>query len=510
MPRPNESEGFDSGSVPSLSNIAKAPFDMWLVSRAALALALMVSFYLLALAVSFALLWIAYADAVYTRHPIVKLIFFCVAGALSVLWAIVPRPDKFEPPGPRIHRVDQPDLFAVIEEVALGASQSMPAEVYLVNDVNAFVTQRGGVMGFGSHRVMGLGLPLMQALSVQEFKSVLAHEFGHYHSGDVKLGPWIYKTRAAIGRTIQQLSNSILQKIFIAYGNVFLRMTHAVSRRQEFIADGMAARAAGAGATISGLRKAHSASYAYHSYWSGELAPVLGSGYLPPVTLGFAQFLECQHVTAGMDALVKHYEEAGETDQYDTHPSLRDRVAALAPLPAGAVADTRPAIVLLRDLPGWERRVLAAVSGDLARLKSIVWSDVGEKVYVPMWRKRLEHHGKLLSGRTLATVPTTRAELIRIGRATFAQHEEAQDQESIGRAWQLVIGAIGLALVSNGWTAHTAPGMEIVLRRGREQLGPYTELNAVVEGRVPPATWHSRCAALGIGHLSLGATAALA
>ena len=29
---------------------------------------------------------------------------------------------------------------------------------------------------------------------------MLAHEFGHFYGGDTKLGPWIYKTRAAIGQ----------------------------------------------------------------------------------------------------------------------------------------------------------------------------------------------------------------------------------------------------------------------------------------------------------------------
>ena len=42
---------------------------------------------------------------------------------------------------------------------------------------------------------------------------------------------------AAIGRTIEKLSDNVLQKIFVAYGNLFLRVTHAISRRQEFIAD---------------------------------------------------------------------------------------------------------------------------------------------------------------------------------------------------------------------------------------------------------------------------------
>ena len=161
--------------------------------------------------------------------------------------------------------------------MASSTEQTMPAHVYLVNDVNAFVTQRGGVMGFGSRRVMGIGLPLMQALTVQELKAVLAHEFGHYHAGDVSIGPWIYKTRAAIGRTIHQLGEGSLQKIFIAYGNLFLRVTHAVSRRQEFIADEVAANAAGAGAMASALRKVHGAAVAFQRYWRAEVSPVLNS-----------------------------------------------------------------------------------------------------------------------------------------------------------------------------------------------------------------------------------------
>jgi heat shock protein HtpX len=45
----------------------------------------------------------------------------------------------------------------------------MPAEFYVVDDVNAWVAERGGVLGIGGRRVMGIGLPLLQALSVSEF-----------------------------------------------------------------------------------------------------------------------------------------------------------------------------------------------------------------------------------------------------------------------------------------------------------------------------------------------------
>src|SRR6185437_11012238 len=97
--------------------------------------------------------------------------------------------------------------------------------VFLMPDVNAWVAQRGGVMGFGSHRVMALGMPLMALLTVPEFRAVIAHEFGHYHGGDTRLGPWIYKTRSAIGRTLRELGrrNSWLVAIFRCYGDMFLK-----------------------------------------------------------------------------------------------------------------------------------------------------------------------------------------------------------------------------------------------------------------------------------------------
>ena len=198
----------------------------------------------------------------------IKLALVCVGCAGAIVWAILPRFDKFVPPGPPLTSGDAPQLFEVLTDVSTATEQAMPADVYLVNDVNAFVAERGGIMGLGSHRVMGIGLPLMQAVTVQELRAIVAHEFGHYHSGDVKIGPWIYKTRVAIGRTIQQLGDGYLGKIFVAYGKLFLRVTHAISRRQEFIADEVAANAAGATAMASALRKVHGAAGAFQSYWS--------------------------------------------------------------------------------------------------------------------------------------------------------------------------------------------------------------------------------------------------
>src|SRR5687767_3562662 len=211
-------------------------------NRAVLALLLMVGFYVFSLAIAGGLLWVPYATFMYLERVDGRLALFCIIGAGTILWALVPRIDRFEPPGPRLTPGNAPYLFTIIEGVASSTSQPRPEEVYLLPDVNAFVTHRGGFMGFGSKRVMGVGLPLLKALSPAELRSVIAHEFGHFVSGDVALGPWIYKTRAAIFRAIEGLRGGLLQGLFTGYGKMFMRMTMQISREQEFVADATAAK----------------------------------------------------------------------------------------------------------------------------------------------------------------------------------------------------------------------------------------------------------------------------
>ena len=201
-----------------------------LAGRAAMAVALMIGFYVLALAIVAGLLFLLYAMVVYANRVNLQLLLFALIGAGTILWSIIPRWDSFEAPGPRLTADKHPELFKAVSDIAQKTDQPMPAEVYLVSDMNAWVAHRGGMMGLGSRPVMGLGLPLMQLLGKSQFLAVLAHEFGHYHGGDTKLGPWIYKTRAAIGRTINNMGDSVLQMPFNWYGNLFLRITHAISR----------------------------------------------------------------------------------------------------------------------------------------------------------------------------------------------------------------------------------------------------------------------------------------
>jgi len=106
----------------------------WLAARAVIALALMIGFYVLALGIAGALLFIVYAQFAYSTHVYPKIMLICVAGAATILWSLIPRIDRFVPPGPPISEPEEPELFDVLKGIASGTNQEMPREVYLMNE----------------------------------------------------------------------------------------------------------------------------------------------------------------------------------------------------------------------------------------------------------------------------------------------------------------------------------------------------------------------------------------
>lgn len=379
-----------------------------LVFRCILALVLMVGFYLLAIAIAWGLLYIPYAELKYAERLHIKLALICVFSAGAIVWSVLPRADKFTPPGPKLTPERHPRLFRELKTISDAMREGMPVEVYLVPDVNAWVCNRGGVMGFGSRRVMGLGLPLLRVLNVSQLRAVLAHEFGHYHGGETALAPWVYKTRSAIMRTLASLQGGAIQKPFLWYGKMFLRITHAVSRQQEYAADALAAQFAGAISLTTGLQKIHGAAHAFDAYWSSEVAPVLSAGFRPPIAEGFAAFLSSEPVSQGTAALLGEELASSKQDPYDTHPSLKDRLAALQDVVTTSVpGDDAPAMSLLEDETATEAQLLAAVFAQHGGrpLREITWQDTLSLVYLPVWTRQAGQHADSLAGIQLKDLP---------------------------------------------------------------------------------------------------------
>ena len=106
-------------------------------------------------------------------------------------------------------------------------------------------------------------------------------------------------------------------------------MTHAVSRRQEFTADALAARVVGSRPLIDGLKLTYGAAYAFDAYWLNEVAPVLRHGFHPPLAEGFRRYLASPRIAAALSTSLDRELAESETNPYDTHPPIRARIAAL-------------------------------------------------------------------------------------------------------------------------------------------------------------------------------------
>jgi Zn-dependent protease with chaperone function len=408
-----------------------------------------------------------------------------------------------------LKREKYPRLFQELESVAQATRQAMPAEVYLVPDVNAWVAQRGGIMGFGSRRVMGLGLPLMRLLTRSQFRAVLAHEFGHYHGGDTKIGPWIYKTRGAIVRTLHSLGNgSWLQAPFRWYGKMFLRITHAVSRRQEFVADELAARTVGARPLAEGLRTVHKVAPAFDYYWRTECSPVLQAGFLPPLADGFEQFSKAGNISKKMDELLQEELSGGKGNPYDTHPPLKERIAAVASLPAGPdLPEDPPAASLLENVPALERELMAQVAGaeQAAKLKSIDWDEVGLQVYLPQWKRLVELNTTALLGISPESLPKLAADPMTFGRTLVDFSQEKPDDEQAEPLASAVVGsAMMLLLIQRGGKLDTTPGNDISVTLDGKTVKTFDLLPSLKNGGITAASWSGQCSALNITGVDLG------
>lgn len=487
-----------------------------LAGRAVLAVAFLVGFYGLALVVAGVLLYLPYAEWHYLGRVEIRLLVFALAAALAILAGIAPRFDDFAPPGPELRRKDQPRLFASLDGVASATKQAMPAEVFLAPDLNAFVAQRGGIMGIGSRRVMGLGLPLLQALTIKELEAVLAHEFGHFDAGDTALGPWLYKTRAAIERTLANLRRrwSVISLPFLWYGKAFLRLTSAVSRQQEFAADALAARTVGAGALASGLRTLHRDAAAFAPYWAGEVLPVLRNGYLPPLALGFGHFRAVPDIAEATGALLETEIREATADPYDTHPPLRERLAALAEDPAGQAPATQlAAISLLERTEELERELVTFLMprAEAQRLKTATWEELPSVVWTPRWVELVAKNRQRLAGLTPEDLPALLAPPTGLAvRCGFAADRGVVMPQHVEDAKYLTMAALCVSLHGAGWVARSLPGEQVEFDRDGDRLRPMLALTQLAEGSLSAEDWHAQCAAAGISGQDFGLLAAVA
>lgn len=340
--------------------------------RAVLAVLLLVGYYVLAAAVIGAMVWLTVAAARGGSGAI--------SGKLGVITAIVAvaigravfavergsDPDEYGIPATR---AEQPELWALIDEVSAELEVAPPDDLWLVDDVNAFVRQDSRLLGLiGGRRHMHVGVSLMQVLTVDELRGVIAHELGHYAGGDTRLSALVYRAGSTVGRTVLNLGpTTLLGRLFGLYARLFQRVSLSVRRRQELRADEGSVRVVGQATHESALRSAQAGAPAYGFFLNSYVDPLWRAGTAPAdLFAGFRALLD-DPVRQEQMAEIRA-DEGAPADPYDSHPSLAQRVAHVRSLPdRQPPGDRRPARLLLRDPDRVEQRLTSWLNGRLLR-----------------------------------------------------------------------------------------------------------------------------------------------
>jgi Zn-dependent protease with chaperone function len=279
----------------------------------------------------FSSLWIVRWLIETTQHRIVAidsnfLWVLCGLVAIATFWVqYTPLKDR------EIHRADSPELFALIDELRLRLNAPKIHHVVINYDHNASIYQTPRCGWFGYYRnYLLLGLPLMQSLSPEQFKATLAHEIAHLASNDNKFIGWIFRVRQMWEQLTADRNLLIFQWFFRWYEPVIKAHSFVLLRDREYAADAIAKQISGREITASDLIQTYIYQYYLQEYFHPQLDRQVRDFQTPPenaitqMLAALRQPLDPQTTQIWLGLILG---EATDTD--DTHPCLRDRLAAV-------------------------------------------------------------------------------------------------------------------------------------------------------------------------------------
>ncbi|WP_165368137.1 M48 family metallopeptidase, partial [Phytoactinopolyspora endophytica] len=347
-----------------------------------------------------------------------------VAMALVRALIVVSRRRSGNEHGVAVSAQQEPELWRTINNVAERVQTQPPDEIRIIPDVNAAVSEDTRYLGLkATKRRMYIGMPLLLTMTVDEMRSILAHELGHYSGSHTRLGAPVYRGRVSLIATVRSLEkHPFVQKIFVGYAKFFLRISLAVSRRQELEADEHSVAVAGRSAAASALRKVHGLAPAW-GYFLDSYVGLIGPAQARPADLfgGFHALVNNPVRQREMAAMIS---EQGERSPYDSHPALPDRLAAIEKVAETYIdPDDRPATTLLADASVTARGVEEAFLAPPAlALPTATWEEiVARGMYEAANRAAVSDLAIAGQRTTGAAVPTLDAALEALARGHAPQ-----------------------------------------------------------------------------------------
>lgn len=342
----------------------------------AIILFILVYFVLLSLAVGMTALCVIGGIALIAAKPIPITIGFGIGLAslgffiLIFLFKFLFKQHKID----RSHLIEiseheEPKLYAFIQEIVREVQTDFPKKIYLSSDVNACVFYDSSFwsMLFPVRKNLQIGLGLVNTLSEQEFRAILAHEFGHFSQRSMKVGSYVYNVNQVIFNMLYD--NESFDKMIQKWANVsgyfsifvsiavkkiqgiqwvlrkmydFINVSYmALSREMEFHADEIAANVAGYLPLKESLLRIDLANHSYNaviSYYDAKIPDNIKSKNIYKEQVFVMNFLATQNNLSFKNNLplvseldLSKYNKSKLTikNQWASHPSIEERIRAL-------------------------------------------------------------------------------------------------------------------------------------------------------------------------------------
>ena len=289
-----------------------------------------------------------------------------------------------------ITRVNQPDLFAALDEIVNKVDTNFPRKVYLSQEVNASVFYDSSFwsMFLPVKKNLVIGMGLVNAISIDELKAILAHEFGHFSQRSMKVGSYVYHVNQVLFNLLRDNSsyNNLVESIARLHGIIaifvnasmkiiegirwiLIKMYNiinlnylALSREMEFHADEVAARAIGSKPLMTSLLRINLADQAYNSvieYYNNRINDAVVTNNIYPQQKQVMHFIAKENkIPFQNDFPLIEQEFLSQfnkskivlTNQWASHPSTQDRVARLEVLNVEQhVTNSQPAVTLFKE-----------------------------------------------------------------------------------------------------------------------------------------------------------------
>lgn len=288
-----------------------------------------------------------------------------------------------------ISELEEPKLFSFIREIVDEVQTDFPKRVYLSSDVNAcvFYDSNFWSMIFPIRKNLQIGLGLVNTISEQEFKAILAHEFGHFSQRSMKVGSYVYNVNHVIFNMLydNESFDSMIQKwanisgyfsIFVSIAvkmiqgiqwvlrkmYAFINISYmALSREMEFHADEIAANVAGYLPLKESLLRMDLADHSYNAvlgYYDGKIPDNIKSKNIYKEQVFVMNFLATQNnlsfknnlpIVSELDLSKYNKSKLIIKNQWASHPSIEERIRALELTNIHKTGVEKPAILLFEN-----------------------------------------------------------------------------------------------------------------------------------------------------------------